>query len=54
VRVNKFKERPLTIERRMVLQLLRQWREAGGGERFPRLDEIDCDALAILGITVTC
>lgn len=29
----------------MVLQLLHQWREAGGGESFPRLEEIDQEAL---------
>jgi len=29
----------------MVLQLLHQWREAGGGERFPKLNEIDRAAL---------
>lgn len=34
-----------SIERRMVLQLLHQWREAGGGESFPELDDIDHEAL---------
>ena len=33
------------IERRMVLQVLHQWREAGGGESFPKLDDIDPEAL---------
>lgn len=34
------------LERRMVLRLLHQWREAGGDEGLPRLEDIDREALA--------
>lgn len=39
-------ELPPALERRMVLRLLHQWREAGGDEGIPRLEDIDREALS--------
>ena len=39
-------EPPQGMERRMVLRLLHQWREAGGDDGFPKLDDFDQEALA--------
>jgi hypothetical protein len=39
-------EPPQGMERRMVLRLLHQWREAGGDDGFPKLDDFDQAALA--------
>jgi hypothetical protein len=37
---------PQGMERRMVLRLLHQWREAGGQDSIPKLEDFDQEALA--------